>query len=162
MPRIPKALYFSIARVLSVLLELIFNPNKTLEDSKPERDVGWRPRWTKSTKPEEPTNPPIQGVDREEGKANPQANQNTVEAAAWSLNARVTPRPTRHAKAAHFVILCVAICWLCFAILGINNLDTDTLTFAETLKQYLDELLRKGYSLLLYAYQFFLTAFSAI
>lgn len=162
MPRIPKALIFNIARVLSVLLELIFNPNQTFEDSKLRRAVGWRRRWTKSTESEEPTRPPIQGADREAGKANPQANQNAVEASVWSINARVTPKLTRHAKAAHYVLLCAAISWLCFAILGTNNLDTDTLTFAEILKQSLDELLRKGYSLLLYAYHFFLTAFSAI
>jgi len=162
MLRIPKALIFNIARVLSVLLELIFNPNQTFADSKLRRAVGWRRRWTKSTESEEPTSLPLEGAEREGEQAKPQANQNTVEASVWSINARVTPRPTRHAKAAHYVLLCAAISWLCFAILGTNNLDTDTLTFAETLKQYLDELLRRGYSLLLYAYHFFLTAFSAI
>lgn len=160
MPQIPVKVHL-LLRVLAVLLELIFNPNKTFTDKELARAVGWRRRWTKSTEPEEPTNPLMEGVDQTREVATP-ASKNTMMVQASLYKQNTTPRPTRTAKAAHFAILCAAFLWLCSLILGTNNLDMDTLTFAETALRYLDEWLQKGYSLLLYAYQFFLTAFSAI
>lgn len=165
----------AVVRLLTMLLRF-FNPNKLVRTIKPDRAVGWRQRWDEnSTSPEEPTNRPMEAVQRDPEIATPEKKDLTVN----SMGVNVLPKGKSgngffemtnlnqsrlefHIQTAKLLVFAGAILMLFFSMLGIPYLDMDTLTFLETLQQWLVDWLQKALSLLLGAYQTFLTAYLAI
>jgi hypothetical protein len=165
----------AIVRLLQVLLRF-FNPNKPVKTIKPDGAVGWRQRWDEnSTSPEEPTNRLMEGVHRDPDIATPEKKDLTVNARGvnvlpkgqngngfFEMTNINQSRLEFHVQTAKLLFLAGAILTLFFSILGTSILDTETLTFLETLLQWLVDWLQKAHSLLLSAYQTSLTAYLAI